>query len=54
MEGIYIYIDIEIEKLYPGVSRPQSWIDEHPLFVMLIDNSKSLLKKTVLDTLYVL
>lgn len=40
MEGIYVYANIEIDKLYPGVHRPQSWIDEHPLFVKLINKLK--------------
>lgn len=45
MEGIYIYTEIEIEKLYPGVFRPQSWLDEHPLFMKLVDE----LKKSIIE-----
>lgn len=37
MEGIYIYTKIEIEKLYPGVNRPQLWWDEHPSAVVMVD-----------------
>lgn len=32
MKDILIFTNIEISKLYPGVNRPQSWINKHPAF----------------------
>lgn len=45
MDGIYVYTDIDINKLYPGVNRPQSWIDEHPSFSEMIDKLIKSFKK---------
>ena len=31
---------VDIEELHYGVSRPQSWIDEHPEFIRAVENIK--------------
>lgn len=34
---IFIYTEVEIDNLYYGVNRPQSWWNEHPNAVKMID-----------------